>query len=140
MQWSGINIANQHQMIIQRKHMLKSIGYSITALLVCALLSVSCSKNTKDDRELSANESVQQETPKAPSIPDPRGSYSDSEGGLSFTFMSTGKFYQELLGETTFGTWSRSGSSATITLDDGSSMDVRLGDGWVEFNGMRLSK
>ena len=76
----------------------------------------------------------------AAALPDPSGSYSDREGGLSFTFLSTGKFYQELLGETSFGTWSRSGGEVYITYDDGSSASVKLGEGFVEFNGMRLSK
>lgn len=76
----------------------------------------------------------------AAALPDPNGSYSDREGGLSFTFLSTGKFYQELLGETSFGTWSRSGGEVYITYDDGSSASVKLGEGFVEFNGMRLSK
>lgn len=76
----------------------------------------------------------------AAALPNPNGSYSDREGGLSFTFLSTGKFYQELLGETSFGTWSRSGGEVYITYDDGSSASVKLGEGFVEFNGMRLSK
>ena len=76
----------------------------------------------------------------AAALPNPNGSYSDREGGLSFTFLSTGKFYQELMGETSFGTWSRNGGEVYITYDEGSSASVKLGEGFVEFNGMRLTK
>jgi hypothetical protein len=76
----------------------------------------------------------------ANALPNPSGSYSDREGGLSLTFLSTGKFYEELLGETRFGTWSRSGGEVEITYDDGSSTSVKLGLGFVEINGMRLTK
>lgn len=74
------------------------------------------------------------------SLSDPYGTYTDAEGGMSFTFRSTGKFYSEVLGETQFGSWQRSGSTILLTYDDGATADVTLLDDAIEFNGMRLRK
>jgi hypothetical protein len=103
------------------------------------LIVVSCNSETAERSAVEGQADATEETSK-PTIPDPSGSYSDREGGLSFTFLSTGKFYQELMGETSFGTWRRSGGEVEITYDDGSSTSVKLGVGFVEFNGMRLTK
>jgi hypothetical protein len=65
---------------------------------------------------------------------------------LSFTFYSTGKFSQELLGETTFGTWNRLGNDIELTYDEGgfanapSTATIKNGDGYIVFNGARLDK
>lgn len=120
-----------------------SISRLILRVCVTIVLVMSAFGCAGEAAESSTKEEVEsavtQEASK-PSIPDPNGSYRDSEGGLSFTFLSTGKFYQELMGETTFGSWRRSGDEAEITYDDGSSTYVKLGDDYVVFNGMRLSK
>lgn len=109
------------------------------ATLFVSVALIGCSSDAAEELNTdAANAATEDVAP--PSIPDPSGTYSDSEGGLAFTFLSTGKFYQELLGETTFGSWTRYGNEATITYDDGSSANVMLGDGYIEFNGMRLNK
>lgn len=115
------------------------LWYDLIACLV--FVAISCSSETTESAEIDGT-STQTATEEVapPTIPDPSGTYSDTEGGLAFTFLSTGKFYQELLGETTFGSWTRYGNEATITYDDGSSANVMLGDGYIEFNGMRLNK
>lgn len=109
------------------------------ATLFVGVALIGCSSEAAEELNTEAADAATEEVA-PPSIPDPSGTYSDSEGGLSFTFLSTGKYYQELLGETTFGSWTRSGNEVTITADDGSSAYVSLGDGYIEFNGMRLSK
>ena len=112
----------------------------VSATIALVVTAVGCSGEAAESlTKEQVESSVSQEAAK-PSIPDPNGSYKDSEGGLSFTFLSTGKFYQELMGETSFGSWRRSGDEAEIIYDDGSSAYVRLGDDYVVFNGMRLSK
>jgi hypothetical protein len=73
-------------------------------------------------------------------LPDPSGTYSDSNGGLSFSFYAGGRFSQSLLGETSFGTWSRAGNDVDLTYEDGSSVTIQNGDGYIIFNGARLSK
>lgn len=106
----------------------------------------SCSK--KDAKNEVAEEVAKMEaTVAAPAkLPDPSGTYSDSEGGLSFTFYSTGKFSQELLGETSFGTWTRLGDNIELTYDEGgfanapATATIKNGDGFIVFNGTRLSK
>ena len=79
-------------------------------------------------------------------LPDPSGTYTHSDGRLSLTFYSTGKFSQELLGETTFGTWTRLGNDIELTYDEGgfanapSTATIKNGDGYIVFNGARLDK
>jgi hypothetical protein len=109
-------------------------------LLAFALVILSsCTNKSTEETPTEESVTVSVEAP-VPSIPDPSGSYTDPEGALSFTFFSTGKFYQELMGETTYGTWRRSGDEVEMTFDDGASAEVVLGEAYVEFNGMRLSK
>jgi hypothetical protein len=97
---------------------------------------------SKTESVLSQSEPQEQEVEKnvVKSIPSPSGTYVDREAGLSFTFLGTGKFWQEVMGETSFGRWERIGKTAEITFDEGSTMTVQLGDGYVEFRGMRLEK
>lgn len=97
---------------------------------------------SKTESVLSQSEPQEQEVEKnvVKSIPSPSGTYVDREGGLSFTFLGTGKFWQEVMGETSFGRWEQIGKTAEITFDEGSTMMVQLGDGYVEFRGMRLEK
>lgn len=116
----------------------------VTASLMVMMSVAGCASKAGDDDSSTTSETEQGapsvESSAEDEVPDPSGTYSDGEGGLSFTFLSTGKFYQELLGETSFGTWTRSGDEASITFDDGSTMYAKLGDGYVVFNGMRLTK
>ena len=106
----------------------------------------SCSK--KDAKNKVAEEVAKTEaTVAAPAkLPDPSGTYTHSDGRLSFTFYSTGKFSQELLGETTFGTWTRLGNDIELTYDEGgfanapSTATIKNGDGYIVFNGARLDK
>ncbi|GDX65967.1 hypothetical protein LBMAG36_10340 [Chlorobiota bacterium] len=121
-------------------------------LLFLFILSISilglnsCSK--KDAKNNVAEEIAKTEVNVAAPVklPDPSGTYSDSDGGLSFTFYSSGKFSSELLGETTFGTWTRIGNNIELTYDEGgfanapSTATVKNGDGYIIFNGTRLSK
>lgn len=118
--------------------MTKSAMLALVLFASCALLA-GCGNRESDKQPGEAVETTS-ETVTQKSIPDPRGTYVDVEGGLAFTFLSTGKFYQELLGETSFGQWDRVGDEAKVTFEDGSSMDVELGDGYVEYNGLRLNK
>lgn len=103
----------------------------------------SCSK--KDAKNQDAEEVAKTEvTPSAPAkpakLPDPSGTYTDSDGGLSFSFYPGGRFSQSLLGETSFGTWSRLGNDIDLTYEDGSSVTIKNGDGFIIFNGTRLRK
>ena len=100
----------------------------------------SCSK--KDAKNEVAEEVAKTEaTVAAPAkLPDPSGTYTDSDGGLSFSFYPGGRFSQSLLGETSFGTWSRLGNDIDLTYKDGSSVTIKNGDGFIVFNGTRLSK
>ena len=112
--------------------------FFIIPLLTCVLIScdTSTKKNTSDV-EIVADATEKEATP---TIPDPRGTYSDAEGGLKYTFLSTGKFYSELLGETSFGTWSRSDLKVEVIYADGYSAMMDLGEGYLEFNGLRHTK
>lgn len=107
-------------------------------MVVLTLCLPSCQQSDTQ----SAKEPAEQASaaPAAPSIPDPSGTYSDSDGGLTYTFLSTGKFYSELLGETTFGTWNRNGNEVEVVYDDGNSLQIDLGDGYITVNGLRLTK
>ena len=124
---------------------MKKLGFLLIVLFATVGFN-SCSK--KDAKNEVAEEVAKTEaTVAAPAkLPDPSGTYSDSEGGLSFTFYSTGKFSQELLGETTFGTWTRLGDNIELTDDEGGfvnasyTVTIKNGDGFIVFNGTRLSK
>lgn len=118
---------------------MKRLGFLLIVLFATVGFS-SCSK--KDSKNEVAEEVAKTEaTVVAPvKLPDPSGSYSDSDGGLSFTFYAGGRFSQSLLGETSFGSWSRSGDDIDLTYEDGSSVTVKNGDGYIVFNGTRLSK
>jgi len=82
----------------------------------------------------------QKETKKEPRIADPSGTYADAEGYSKFTFLAGGGFIQDLMGDSSFGRWARSGSIVEITYDDGFSASVDLKDGYIVYNGMRMSK
>lgn len=114
--------------------------YSLVLLLilaVVALFATSCKK--EDDQQDRGPEQEETTTIKA-SIPDPSGTYADAEGGMTYTFLSTGKFYSEVLGDTYFGTWYRTNDEVEVTYDDGNTETVELGDGYVVAHGLRLTK
>ncbi len=124
--------------------MLKINGTSrevtLAVLATILVVLVSCTrKNTKENVEESGSEATSNVERKA-EVPDPRGTYTDAEGGLSMTFLPGGAFRQSMLGESSRGTWRRSGDEIEVTYSDGYSTDVRLFDGYVVFNGLRLSK
>ena len=121
---------------------MKKLGFLLIVLFATVGFN-SCSK--KDAKNEVAEEVAKTEvTPSAPAkparLPDPSGTYTDSDGGLSFSFYPGGRFSQSLLGETSFGTWSRLGNDIDLTYEDGSSVTVKNGDGFIVFNGTRLSK
>lgn len=108
-------------------------------IIIIAIVGVT-QAGKKNDEQASGGSQSSVVKPLKSKIPGPSGTYKDAEGGLSFTFFLTGKFYSELLGETSFGTWSRSGNTVTITYEDGASDDVDLHAGYITYRGMRLTK
>jgi hypothetical protein len=124
---------------------MRKLSFLLIVLFSTFCLSSCSKKNTKNEvaEEFAKNEASVSAPAK---LPDPSGTYSDSDGGLSFTFYSTGKFSSELLGETTFGTWTRLGNNVELTYDEGgfanapSTATVKIGDGYIVFNGARLNK
>ena len=88
----------------------------------------------------------QEVTPSTPAKParlaDPSGTYSDSEGVMSYTFLSTGKFFMNLLDNSGSGTWERIGNTIELTDESGMSAgSLELGDGVLTWpNGKTLDK
>lgn len=115
------------------------------AVVVMLTMVVACSQQgRKGDAELDTTNSASTEgstaKPTEVAIRDPRGTYADDEGGLSLTFYMTGKFSQDLLGETSFGTWTRNGDAVILTYDDGYTIDCDLKNDGVVYNGLVLRK
>ncbi|HRK05860.1 MAG TPA: hypothetical protein PLW14_12275 [Chlorobiota bacterium] len=115
------------------------------AVVVMLTMVVACSQQGgRGDAELDTTNSASTERstakPTEVAIKDPRGTYADDEGGLSLTFYITGKFSQDLLGETSFGSWSRSGDAVMLTYSDGSTIDCDLKNDGVVYNGLVLRK
>ena len=110
---------------------------SLLSLAVVSLLITSCKQGADQQKR---NTDQVKTTTLEKSIPDPSGTYADAEGRMTYTFLSTGKFYSEVLGDTFFGTWSRIGDEGEVTYDDGNAETVELGDGYMEAHGLRLTK
>lgn len=109
----------------------------ISFISVLCLLVVSCKQEEPSD---GATSKQIQSSPQPEAAPNPSGTYADAEGGMTYTFLSTGKFYSDVLGDTYFGTWSRVGDNVEITYDDGNAESVTLGDDFVVAHGLRLHK
>ena len=112
-------------------------------LVIIAFVGIGFNSCSKKDAKTEAigGTSTAESIPATPAkLPDPSGTYSDSDGGLSFTFYAGGKFSQDLLGETTFGSWSRLDDEIDLTYEDGSSVTIKNGDGFIVFNGTKLRK
>ena len=123
---------------------MKKLGFLFIVLFATVGFS-SCSK--KDAKNEVAEDIAKTEvTPSTPAKParlaDPSGTYSDSEGVMSYTFLSTGKFFMNLLDNSGSGTWERIGNTIELTDESGMSAgSLELGDGVLTWpNGKTLNK
>ena len=120
---------------------MKKLGFLLIVLFATVGFN-SCSK--KDAKNEVAEEVAKTEaTVAAPAkLPDPSGTYKDSEGMMSYDFYSTGKFYMTFVDNSGSGTWERIGNTIELTDESGMSAgSLELGNGVLTWpNGKTLNK
>ena len=133
-----------YKFILSIGEFMKNIVFLFIVLAITIGFS-SCSKKESDSK-IAENTSSTETTNTSPvrpaSLPDPSGTYTDSDGTMSYNFFSSGKFSMTFMENSGSGTWSRSGNQIELTDDSGMSAgSLELGDGYLTWpNGVRLSK
>jgi hypothetical protein len=103
---------------------MKTLGFLLIAFITTIGMT-SCSKKegkTEVVENAAKTEAAPAAPPKPARLPDPRGTYADSEGMMSYDFYSTGNFTMTFVGDPGSGTWERIGN--TIELTDQSGMSA----------------
>jgi hypothetical protein len=123
---------------------MKTLGFLLIAFITTIGMT-SCSKK-EGKSEVVENAAKTEAAPKAPPkperLPDPSGTYADSDGMMSYDFYPTGKFYMTFVGDPGSGTWERIGNTIELTDESGISVgSLELGDGVLTWpNGKTLNK
>ncbi len=124
---------------------MKTLGFLLIAFITTIGMT-SCSKKegkTEVVENAAKTEAAPAAPPKPARLPDPSGTYADSEGIMSYDFYSTGKFYMTLLGDPGSGTWERIGNTIELTDEETgmSAGSLELGDGVLTWpTGKTLNK
>ena len=124
---------------------MKTLGFLLIAFITTIGMT-SCSKKegkTEVVENAAKTEAAPPAPPKPARLPDPSGTYADSEGMMTYEFYSTGKFYMTLLGDPGSGTWERVGNTIELTDEETgmSAGSLEIGnDELIWPNGKRLIK
>lgn len=123
---------------------MKTLGFLLIAFITTIGIT-SCSKKegkTEAVENAAKTEAAPAAPPKPARLPDPRGTYADSEGTMTYEFYSSGKVFMTFLGDPGSGTWERVGNTIELTDENGMSAgSLEIGnDELIWPNGKRLIK
>jgi len=102
---------------------MKTLGFLLIAFITTIGMT-SCSKKegkTEVVENAAKTEAAPPAPPKPARLPDPRGTYADSEGTMTYEFYSSGKVFMTFLGDPGSGTWERVGNTIELTDENGMS-------------------